>query len=286
MTNDFTPNEILLNKVIALCEEAGAAILKVYNQERELNIDTKADDSPVTEADLAAHRVLVRDLPEYIAGVPVLSEEGTLPDWEVRREWHTYWIIDPLDGTKEFISRNGEFTVNVALIKNGEPILGVVYVPVSGVTYCGIKGLGAWKISTGLKQAITCRSLKYVLNDAGKFVLVASRRHGAEAVDSLIETLENTFGDIDMRNMGSSLKLCLVAEGEADLYPRLALTSEWDTAAAQAVVEAAGGQVYKEDLSVLRYNTKKDILNPWFYVVGDPSYAWSQVLRPLQSNPK
>lgn len=286
MTNDFTPNEILLNKVIALCEEAGTAILKVYSQERELSIDTKADDSPVTEADLAAHRVLVRDLPEYIAGVPVLSEEGKLPDWEVRREWRTYWIIDPLDGTKEFINRNGEFTVNVALIKNGEPILGVVYVPVSGVTYCGIKGLGAWKISAGLKQAITCRSLKYVLDDAGKFVLVASRRHGAEAVDSLIETLENTFGDVDMRNMGSSLKLCLVAEGEADLYPRLALTSEWDTAAAQAVVEAAGGQVYKEDLSVLRYNTKKDILNPWFYVVGDPSYAWSQVLRPLQSNPK
>lgn len=286
MAIEIKPDEKLLNKVIALCEEAGSAILKVYNQERALNVETKADDSPVTEADLAAHRVLVRDLPGFIEGVPLLSEEGKLPDWEVRREWNTYWIIDPLDGTKEFISRNGEFTVNVALVLNGEPILGVVYVPVTAVTYCGIKGVGAWKISAGVKQVITSRSIKRVLDDAEKFVLVASRRHGADAVDSLIASLENIFGEVDTRNMGSSLKLCLVAEGQADLYPRLALTSEWDTAAAQAVVEAAGGHVYKEDLSVLRYNTKKDILNPWFYVVGDPSFAWSQVLRPFQSSPK
>lgn len=279
MNQPYVLDDTLLNRVIELCREAGAAILEVYNQEGELDIDTKADDSPVTAADLAAHRVLLRDLPGFLADVPVLSEEGKLPAWEERKGWDSYWIIDPLDGTKEFIHRNGEFTVNVALVQNGVPVLGVVYVPVLDVVYCGLKNGGAWKIANGEKLAIQCRSLQAVENRETKFTLVASRRHGAEEVNLLIKKLEQHFGELATRNMGSSLKLCLVAEGVADLYPRLAPTSEWDTAAAQAVVEAAGGQVYKYDLEVMRYNTKEDILNPWFYVVGDKGFPWQNFLQ-------
>ncbi len=272
-------DEALLQKVILLCEKAGAAILEVYDRDQELAIETKVDNSPVTDADLAAHKVIVSELTNYLDGVPVLSEEGRLPDWDVRKEWETYWIIDPLDGTKEFINRNGEFTVNVALVHKGEPVLGVVYVPVLAVTYCGIKNVGAWKIQGGKKEKISSRSLSNIKNSTEKFVIVASRRHGAEEVNALIEKLESIFGELESRSMGSSLKLCLVAEGKADLYPRLALTSEWDTAAAQAVVESAGGHVYRLDLSPLRYNTKDDILNPWFYVVGDANFDWKPVLK-------
>lgn len=279
MNQPFVLDEKLLEKVVELCKEAGAAILQVYNQKQAISVETKDDDSPVTAADLAAHKVLLRDLPGLLEGVPVLSEEGVLPAWEERREWTSYWIIDPLDGTKEFINRNGEFTVNVALVHAGEPVLGVVYVPVLDVTYCGLQNQGAWKIINGEKKLIQVRKLQDVLQTQKKFTMVASRRHGADKVNLLINKLEAQFGELETKNMGSSLKLCLVAEGAADLYPRLAPTSEWDTAAAQAVVEAAGGQVYKYDLDIMRYNTKEDILNPWFYVVGDSSFPWRNFLQ-------
>lgn len=278
MINDVSLDEALLARLVSVCEEAGKAILKVYNQTEELTVEVKADDSPVTAADLAAHQVLLGGLPGLLPELPILSEEGSLPAWDVRKAWQSYWLIDPLDGTKEFIHRNGEFTVNVALIQNGEPILGAVHVPVSGVTYSGIKGLGAWKIEAGRKSAISVSSLDEISREERPFVLVASRRHGAEAVDLLIENLEHKFGELRTDSMGSSLKLCLVAEGKADLYPRLALTSEWDTAAAQAVVEAAGGLVLNDRLEPMRYNTKENILNPWFYVIGDVSYNWSAIL--------
>jgi len=275
-------NEHLLETLVSLCEKAGLAILDIYNQETELKVEIKDDNSPVTAADLAAHKVLEAALPNMLKGVPLLSEEGNLPAWEERKQWRTYWIIDPLDGTKEFINRNGEFTVNVALIHEGKPIMGVVHVPVSGVSYSGIQTeacSGAWKISGSEKQAISTRSVEGLSSEAGKpFVLVASRRHGAEEVDALIKKLEKKFGQLQTSSMGSSLKLCLVAEGKADLYPRLALTSEWDTAAAQAVVEAAGGQVLTYGLDIMKYNAKEDILNPWFYVVGDPCWPWPDML--------
>ena len=278
-------DKALLEQVIEICARAGEAILEVYHSSAELEVDTKADDSPVTAADLAAHNILAPALAKLLDGVPVLSEEEELPSFEERGKWQRYWIVDPLDGTKEFIRRTGEFTVNVALIEDGEPVLGVVYVPVLNITYAGCKDGAvselksvAFKRTADGETAIRVRSLQPRL-DAGEPVeLVASRSHGAGAVDQLVESIESALGNVACKNMGSSLKLCLVAEGAADLYPRLAPTCEWDTAAAQAVVEAAGGIVVDEQFGLLRYNTKDSLLNPFFYVIGDPSFAWRELL--------
>ncbi|MCW8126278.1 3'(2'),5'-bisphosphate nucleotidase CysQ [Microbulbifer halophilus] len=276
-------DKALLEQTIDICRRAGDAILEVYNSSAELEVDTKADDSPVTAADLAAHRVLAPALAELLDGVPVLSEEQEMPSFEERRQWQRYWIVDPLDGTKEFIRRNGEFTVNVALIDGGEPVLGVVYVPVLDITYAGCRGGAdseavAFKRTADGETPIRVRALQPRL-DAGEPVeLVASRSHGAGAVDRLVERIESAVGEVACKNMGSSLKLCLVAEGAADLYPRLAPTCEWDTAAAQAVVEAAGGTVVDEEFRLLRYNSKDSLLNPFFYVIGDSSFDWRPLL--------
>ncbi|WP_020414139.1 3'(2'),5'-bisphosphate nucleotidase CysQ [Microbulbifer variabilis] len=271
-------NKALLEQVIESCKRAGEAILEVYHSNAELEIDTKADDSPVTAADLAAHKILAPALAGLIEGVPVLSEEQEMPSFAERSQWQRYWIVDPLDGTKEFIRRTGEFTVNVALIENGEPILGVVHVPVLEITYAGCKDSGAFKRTELGESEIHVRPLKPRL-DAGEAVeLVASRSHGAGAVDQLVERIEAKLGTVACKNMGSSLKLCLVAEGAADLYPRLAPTCEWDTAAAQAVVEAAGGTVIDEQFQLLRYNSKDSLLNPFFYVIGDKSFDWQELL--------
>ena len=268
----------VLNAVVDLCQQAGEAILEVYASADGMNINSKADDSPVTAADLAAHAILEPGLTTLIDGVPVLSEEGTIPDFETRRQWQRYWIIDPLDGTKEFIKRNGEFTVNVALIDKGEPVLGVVYVPVLGITYTGVKGEGARKITPNSNTEIRVRSISEAQQQGGVEV-VASRTHGAEEVVALLQRIGDQLGQVETKNMGSSLKLCLVAEGAADIYPRLAPTCEWDTAAAQAVVEAAGGMVVDDQLKALRYNQKDSLLNPFFHVIGDPEFDWDSLLR-------
>ena len=270
------PSRELLDQCIQIAKDAGDAILTIYNREEGFETDTKADSSPVTEADLAAHHVLHPALEAIDTSIPVLSEESKLPDFATRSSWQRYWIIDPLDGTKEFIKRNGEFTVNIALIENGVPVLGVVYVPVHDVMYYGAEGIGAFKHSDGAEAAISCRKLDE--RGSEPLGIVASRSHGSEAVEECVAKLGAAFGETDRKSMGSSLKLCLVAEGAADIYPRLALTSEWDTAAAQAVVEAAGGIVVDTDLNLLRYNTKDDILNPFFYVLGDKDYDWKAVL--------
>ncbi|WGL15582.1 3'(2'),5'-bisphosphate nucleotidase CysQ [Microbulbifer bruguierae] len=275
---DQVVNRELLDKVIAISAKAGEAILDVYNASGELEVDTKADDSPVTAADLAAHKILAPALEQLLEGVPVLSEEGKMPGYDIRSQWQRYWIIDPLDGTKEFIRRNGEFTVNVALIENGEPVLGVVHVPVLNITYAGAKSLGAIKQDASGEKTIAVRAMQPRLDSGDAIEVVASRSHGAGAVDALLERIEGSLGETGLKNMGSSLKLCLVAEGAADLYPRLALTCEWDTAAAQAVVEAAGGIVVDEAFNLLRYNQKDELLNPFFYVIGDQSFDWKSLL--------
>lgn len=269
-------SRILLDQIIGIARDAGEQILGVYHREDGFNTEIKDDNSPVTEADLAAHNVIYPELTAIDQTVPVLSEESEIPDYETRARWERYWIVDPLDGTKEFIKRNGEFTVNIALIENGVPVLGVVYVPVLNIVYAGAQGLGAIKITEDGESEIRCRALDSL---AGlPLAVVASRSHGSEAVEKCVEKLEKKFGAVDRKSMGSSLKLCLVAEGAADIYPRLAPTSEWDTAAAQAVVEAAGGIVVDSDLKVLRYNTKADILNPYFYVLGDRDQQWDSIL--------
>ncbi len=281
--NQTVVSEDIVNEVVALCRRAGEAILEIYARS-DLGVEAKADESPLTAADLAAHHILVSGLEGLLDGVPVLSEEAAAPSFSVRSQWQRYWIIDPLDGTKEFIKRSGEFTVNVALVDNHVPVLGVVHVPVSGVTYTGLSGGGAYKIEGDQPgQAIAVRTMSGRGETDKPVTVVASRSHGAGAVDDLLTRLAKDLGHTDTCNMGSSLKLCLVAEGSADIYPRLAPTMEWDTAAAQAVVEAAGGQVVNADLELLRYNEKDALLNPYFYVLGDTAFPWRDLLSGLEA---
>lgn len=270
--------ENLVDRVVTLCEQAGQAILEVYQCHDGIEVDYKADDSPLTQADLAAHKILSSALEAIYADVHVVSEESALPPFEQRQQWSTYWLIDPLDGTKEFINRNGEFTVNVALIHQGRPVLGVVHVPVQAITYTGARGLGATKRSPTQTHNINVRSLQERQQQGLSIDVVASRRHGSDQLQQALAKLKNQFGEIDTLSMGSSLKFCVVAEGKADIYPRLAPTSEWDTGAAQAVVEAAGGIVVDANFQTLSYNQKSDILNPHFYVFGDKNWDWQAIL--------
>ena len=254
--------------LIELAREAGAAILRIYDT--DFNVTDKADNSPLTEADLASHKIIVKTLNELTPEIPVLSEESKAIPFETRRTWQRYWLIDPLDGTKEFIKRNGEFTVNIALIEDQQPTLGVIYAPVIDRLYYGEVGTGAWKSEDGgeLKPISVVKPRRTPAQVAG------SRSHAGESLQKYLANL----GEHELVSMGSSLKFCLVAEGKADLYPRLGPTSEWDTGAAQAIVEAAGGQVTELDMQPLRYNTKESLLNPYFFVFGDSSEDWSQYL--------
>ncbi len=257
-----------LSDVISIAKSAGDAILTIYNQ-AEIGVETKGDGSPLTMADQRAHNLISEALVEFTPDIPVLSEESVDEVGGERLHWPIYWLVDPLDGTKEFIKRNGEFTVNIALIDRGKPVLGVVYVPVTHVCYSGVVGQGASK----QEGDTPTNPIKVRACAADHVTMVASRSHLSEPVRLFQTNLEATFSKVEAISMGSSLKLCLVAEGQADIYPRLGPTSEWDTAAAQAVVEAAGGQVLACDLNPLRYS-KENILNPWFLVIGDASRGW------------
>jgi 3'(2'), 5'-bisphosphate nucleotidase len=259
---------VSIEDLLQLARQAGDAILAIYNTEFE--VEKKADDSPLTAADKAAHQIIVSTLERLTPDIPVLSEESAEVPYSVRQQWQRYWLIDPLDGTREFVKRNGEFTVNIALIDGQTPTLGVVHAPVLNTTFYGIKGDGAWKQEAGkaAESIIVTNQRQHPVRVAG------SRSH---AGDSLRRFLDN-LGEHELLSMGSSLKLCLVAEGRADIYPRLGPTSEWDTAAAQAVVEAAGGQVTTLDLAPLEYNTKESLLNPYFLVFGDRTANWSSYL--------
>jgi 3'(2'), 5'-bisphosphate nucleotidase len=269
MNTDNDQLSALLDPVAELAKQAGKEILAVYNSE-EFSVQEKDDKSPLTAADLASHHAIVKGLTALTADIPILSEESASLPYSERAAWQRYWLVDPLDGTREFIKRNGEFTVNIALIDAGVPVLSVVHVPVTDVTYLACRGLGAFKQQQGgARQAITVRKL-----GEGPVMVVGSRSHRG---DSLIQFLEK-LGDHDMVGMGSSLKLCLVAEGAADIYPRLGPTSEWDTAAAQCIVEQAGGFVTDTAMEPLRYNTKDSLLNPFFLVFGDDSRDWSAYL--------
>jgi len=259
----------LLPSVAAIAKRAGAEILDVYA--RDFDISSKADRSPLTQADLRAHRTIVEGLQALTPQIPVLSEEASDIPFEERRGWQRYWLVDPLDGTKEFISRNGEFTVNIALIENHAPVLGVVYVPVKDTLYSGIVGEGAFRqIGNGESTPIhVCTPAAPTLR------IVGSRSHAkAGSLDPYLDKL----GPHTLLSIGSSLKFCLVAEGSADLYPRFGPTSEWDTAAAHAVVEAAGGAVVDAQGQPLRYNLKAELLNPHFFVFGDTTRDWLALL--------
>lgn len=258
MTIDVNALRALLPQVVEVARQAGAAIMEIYRSDT-FGETSKADDSPLTLADLAAHRTIVAGLEAITPDIPILSEEASNIPYDTRRNWHRYWLVDPLDGTKEFIKRNGEFTVNIALIEAGVPILGVVYAPVLDTCYYAAQGAGA-SVQRGAEAAQPIH-VRLHTGDA-PIKVVASRSHSDARTAALLEKL----GKQESVSMGSSLKFCLVAEGAAHFYPRLGPTMEWDTAAAHAVVNAAGGVVCDATGLALRYN-KEDLHNPEFFVM-------------------
>lgn len=258
----------LLNTAITAALEAAKAILEIYHS-GDFDIEIKGDNSPLTKADKASHNVIMSFLMK--TNIPVLSEEGKAISYEERKEWKQLWIVDPIDGTKEFIKRNGEFTVNIALIENQKPILGVIFVPETGELYFSSKKMGAFKVKIDLENY----DINYLVEKASKipfhrddktFTIVASRSHMSPETESYVEEMRDKHGAVNLISKGSSLKLCMVAEGQADCYPRYAPTMEWDTAAGQAICEHAGFQVI--DCSTkesMLYNREK-LLNNWFLV--------------------
>jgi len=254
--------------LVAACEiarEAGRAILDVYGRD-DFAVTRKSDDSPLTEADQVAHRIISGALAKLDAALPILSEESAPADPAVRRQWQRYWLVDPLDGTKEFLKRNGEFTVNIALVDAQRAVLGAVYAPVLDRMYGGHVGLGAWRADAGgARKPIAVRATA-----TSPLRVVGSRSHPSPELAAYLAGLP----PYEITDMGSSLKICLVAEGVADIYPRLGPTSEWDTAAAQAILESAGGRMIDLAGRPLRYNSKDVLLNPHFLAFGDQQRDW------------
>jgi 3'(2'), 5'-bisphosphate nucleotidase len=260
----------LLEKVEKLARAAGVEIMEIYHG-KDFGETSKADDSPLTLADLASHKTIVEGLSKLEPRYPVLSEEAADISYAERSQWKRYWLVDPLDGTKEFLKRNGEFTVNIALVENGVPILGVVYAPVLDVCYYAARGVGAFVE----REKGAVRPIRAVAHDDDMAIkVVASRSHSDERTTALL----NKLGKHECISMGSSLKLCLVAEAAAHFYPRLGPTMEWDTAAAHAVVNEAGGIVCDTSQIALRYN-KEDMHNPEFMVLASSNTALLRLLN-------
>jgi 3'(2'), 5'-bisphosphate nucleotidase len=268
-----------LEEVIAIAMSAGRAIMQVYAT--DFTVENKADNSPLTQADLSANQVIVSALSLLTPTTPVLSEESATVDFEARKRWQQYWLIDPLDGTREFVKRNGEFTVNIALIDCGRPVLGVVYAPVTGLLYFATHKYGAYK-QLGIESALPIHTKILNLNQP---VLAISRSHTEQLTHSFIQHLEAACNNpAELIPMGSSLKICMVAEGLADVYPRLGPTSEWDTGAAHCILQEAGGDIVDTFGETLRYNAKSSLLNPFFFAQGEPDFNWAQFLEPILTN--
>lgn len=253
---------------IDIAQRAGVAIMAVYA--RDFDVSAKDDASPLTEADMAAHRLIVAGLRQLTPDIPVLSEESAQIAWAVRQQWSRYWLVDPLDGTREFIKRNGEFTVNIALIDGDAPVLGVVYAPALDELAFALRGRGAFVRMGEDDVALTTRRPALA-----PLRVAASRSHRDARTQAALERM----GEIECLGLGSSLKFLRIAEGRADVYPRFGPTSEWDTAAAQCVLEAAGGVVLGMDGAPLRYNRKDSLLNPDFIALGDADLPWREWLH-------
>ncbi|RDH42346.1 3'(2'),5'-bisphosphate nucleotidase CysQ [Zooshikella ganghwensis] len=267
----------LISELKSVCQRAGTAIIEVYQHE-DFGIREKLDHSPVTEADMASHQIIVEGLQQLTPEIPVLSEESAEVPFSTRHKWSTFWLVDPLDGTKEFINRNGEFTINIALIENNRPVLGVIFVPVTNEIYYASEQVGAfWESAAGEVKPIQVNSLHRV----DVVNIIASRSHMGERLSPLLSHLAEILPAINISHLGSALKFCLVAEGKADFYPRLTPTSEWDTAAAQAIIEVAGGSIVDFNFQPLTYNTQESLLNPPFLVFGDKQYSWQEALMPV-----
>jgi 3'(2'), 5'-bisphosphate nucleotidase len=255
-------------QLMAIAQAAGDAILAIYNAPETANIQTKNDDSPLTAADLSAHQLIVRELPKLL-GVPVLSEESQIPSLSERQAWATYWLVDPLDGTKEFVARTNDFTVNIALVVDHQAVLGILHAPYYGLTYMAAKGCGAWLIDQhGQKQRLT--TAKQLTPPR----LLVSRFHAnGKKNQALLQHTQQRFGDYQVLEVGSALKMCRIAEGLADFYPRFGTTMEWDTAAGQIILEEAGGALVDRQGRPFLYNKRESLANKDFIVVGDKAYV-------------
>jgi len=254
----------LAKQALVISKEAGELIMGFYRG--SFTVTHKSDDSPLTQADLAAHKHISAALAQLTPDIPVLSEEAADIPFNVRKTWKRYWLVDPLDGTREFVRRSEDFTVNIALIENGDPAIGVVHVPALNMSYYAASGEGAYEISGSGERRLRVRVPVPAVPS-----FVVSRSHRDATLDALLAKLPPH----EAKSRGSALKICLVAAGEADLYPRTGPTSEWDTASGHCVVNEAGGKILcLPDLELLRYNQKESLLNPGFVVIGDQAYGW------------
>lgn len=270
MTKDLSH---LLPSVIEVARSAGQLILEIY-EKKDYEEYTKSDDTPVTSADLAAHKLISQRLSELTPDIPVLSEEAADISLEKRSQWDRYWLVDPLDGTQEFIARSGDFATIIALIEHNKPVMGVVYGPVSGVTYYAYDGKGAWKIPD-LNDSVKIKTHRHELPNQ-PIAMAISRRQDINRITSRMSPKWN----YDLVPLGSAaLKACLVAEGAVDCYLRLGPTGEWDTAATQCIVEEAGGRILSTHLKPLSYNERETLENPNFIVLGDADLPWEEILQ-------
>lgn len=257
-------NNKLLLDVCNIAIQAGNEILNFYNE--DIEFISKDDLSPLTKADLASNKLILHLLNNLDVNIPILSEESIV-DWKTRKTWNRYWLVDPLDGTKEFIKKNGEFTVNIALIENNNPILGIIFVPVKSTLYFAQKNYGSYKIHTRVELNSLDRAKKItVSNQSASLRVIGSRSHSN---DNFTNWVNEKFPKAKIIQVGSSLKFCLIAEGGAEVYPRFGPTSEWDIAAGHIILNEAGGRISTFENNSINYNTKEDILNPEFYAIGN-----------------
>ena len=258
------PNNKLLLDICNVAIQAGNEILNFYNN--DIEVTHKEDLSPLTKADLASNKIILESLNKLNSNIPILSEES-LVEWSIRKNWKKYWLVDPLDGTKEFIKKNGEFTVNIALIEDNNPILGVVYVPAKSLLYLAEKNKGSFKTNTKNKLENFEGIQKIIVSSqTNRPRVIGSRSHSNATFDNWVK---EKFPNADIVQAGSSLKFCLIAEGEADIYPRFGPTSEWDIAAGHMIVNEAGGKIRTFQNDSIKYNTKENIINPEFYAIGN-----------------
>ncbi len=262
----------LLSEVLALAGRAGEAIMAIYGDASCWQVQHKPDASPLTAADLAAHAVIAEGLAALTLPAPLLSEESSPDELTGRRSWSRFWLVDPLDGTKEFLARNGEFSVNIALVEGDAAVLGVVHGPVTGVSYVAARGLGAFRVEQGIWQPIRVAALPQAGDRSVQ--LTVSRSHGHNELARFEQAVAEAIGPVQSVPAGSAFKICAVAEGAADAYPRFGPTSEWDTAAAQVVLEEAGGCLLAPDGRPFRYNARETLLNGSFLAVGAEPARW------------
>lgn len=262
--------------VIELAKTAGAAILEIYNRS-EYTIVEKADESPLTEADLAAHEIINSGLSQ-ILDVPIISEESNIPDQDTRMNWSQFWLVDPLDGTKEFIERHGEFTINIALIQEGEPVFGLIYAPVTDECYYGGEGKAFCKIAEEPAIPLKASNPNLQISEFKRIRVFGSKRHAMEKFSRLCEKLEQRVARVERISVGSALKLAYLASGQGEVYPRLGNVSEWDIAAGHAILRCVGGDILSLQYENIHYGKKPSMIVPGFFALGDVDFDWRTLL--------